>query len=57
MIVPLVNIGLWQVLCFLCLPVALVKTAISLVHLVAASQAMGELDVEERGKIMMPKHD
>jgi len=48
---PLINVGLWQVLCVLCFPVALIKTIISLVHLISASKALGDIDVEERQNV------
>uniref|UniRef100_A0A915JID3 CDP-diacylglycerol--inositol 3-phosphatidyltransferase n=1 Tax=Romanomermis culicivorax TaxID=13658 RepID=A0A915JID3_ROMCU len=41
---------LWQILSFLTFPIALVKSVISLVHLISASQAIGAIDVEERRK-------
>lgn len=49
-LLPLVKIGIWQIVCFLCLPIALLKSAISLVHLVEAARVMGQLDNEERAK-------
>ncbi|XP_074642021.1 CDP-diacylglycerol--inositol 3-phosphatidyltransferase-like [Tubulanus polymorphus] len=44
----LFGIGLWQVLCVLSAPVAIVKTGISLIHLYAASLNMGAIDAAER---------
>lgn len=42
------GIGLWQVLCILTAPVALVKTGISIIHLVTAAQNIAAVDVAER---------
>lgn len=46
--VPLIRVGLWQVMAVLCFPIAFVKTAISVVHLVTAAQTIAEIDVQER---------
>jgi len=54
-IIPIIRVGVWQVLVIVCLPIAVVKTAISLVHLVEASQAVAEVDVQERAKAPAPQ--
>jgi len=44
----ILRVGLWQILAVVSLPIAVVKTGISVVHLVTASQAVAEVDVTER---------
>jgi len=47
-IIPIIRVGLWQVMAVLCFPIAFVKTAISVVHLVTAAQTIADVDVAER---------
>jgi len=47
---PLVGIGLWQILAVVCFPIAVVKSGISLVHLYAASHNIVQIDIEDRQK-------
>jgi len=54
-IIPIIRVGVWQVLVVVCLPIAVVKTAISLVHLVEASQTVADVDVQERAKALAPQ--
>ncbi|XP_077995515.1 CDP-diacylglycerol--inositol 3-phosphatidyltransferase-like [Glandiceps talaboti] len=42
--------GLWKLLFYVTMPISLVKTGISLVHLVVASQNIAIIDVAERSK-------
>ncbi|XP_014664974.1 PREDICTED: CDP-diacylglycerol--inositol 3-phosphatidyltransferase-like [Priapulus caudatus] len=51
----LFGVGLWQLLCVLAAPVTLVKTGISLVHLVTASQNMAAIDAAERATARQEK--
>jgi len=46
--IPLIRLGLWQLAAIICFPVAFVKTIISVVHLVTASQSIVEVDNQLR---------
>jgi len=56
-IIPIIRVGLFQVIAVILLPIAVVKTAISLVHLVSASQAVAEIDVTERAAVAAAHRD
>ncbi|XP_070573850.1 CDP-diacylglycerol--inositol 3-phosphatidyltransferase-like [Ptychodera flava] len=42
--------GLWRLLFYICIPVAVVKSAISILHLIIASRNIAIVDVAERSK-------
>ncbi|XP_070573070.1 CDP-diacylglycerol--inositol 3-phosphatidyltransferase-like isoform X2 [Ptychodera flava] len=44
------SIGLWRLLFYICIPVAVVKSAISILHLIIASRNIAIVDVAERSK-------